>query len=96
VLALDRPPGAGVNCLIAAALQIGDLARGGVRGRVLVRRAGLARGTGLVAGVGPLRPAPVLNFAGHSGKGSRRTGARSRGAHASGKIRISRSNRLAR
>ena len=85
-----------MNRLVAAALQIGDLARGGVRGRVLVRRAGLARRSGLVAGTGPLRPAPVLNFAGHSGQGSRRTGARSRGAQAAGKIRISRSNRLAR
>jgi hypothetical protein len=74
-----------VNRLVAAALQIGDLARGGVRGRVLAGRAGLVRGSGLIP------PAPVLNFASHSGQGSRRAaGARRRGAV------TARSNRLAR
>jgi len=48
VLALDRPPRAGVDRLVAAALQIGDLARGGVRGRILIGRAGLVRGGAVV------------------------------------------------
>jgi hypothetical protein len=62
VLLLDRACRARVDRLVAAALQVGDLTRGGVRGRVLVRRDGLGLGLG-----GLIRPVQVLNFAGHSG-----------------------------
>ena len=66
VLVFHRPRRAGVDRLVPAALQVGDLAGRGVRGRVLGRRAIVVRGSSL------LGSAPVLNFAGHSGQGSRR------------------------
>ncbi len=54
VLALHRPRRAGVNRLVPAALQVGDLAGRGVRGSVVAR------------GVRPGLPGPVLNVAGHA------------------------------